>query len=141
MMKRLSKGGGGFTLVETLTAMMILAISLTVILQIFSGGLRASRVSNDYTRAVFHAREKMEELLLLDRMRDEELQGRFSDGYRWTARIVRMKTQESSGQPSDLPMGLFGVVVTVFWNEAEQGKLFEINTLHLAKEIDFDRTG
>lgn len=123
----------GFTLVETLTAMMILAISLTAILQIFSGGLRTSRVSEEYTRAIFHAREKMDELLLLDRLQDENLNGTFTDGYEWTARIVRMKTQDNSDEAFDLPVDLYGIVVTVLWNTEGRTKQFEIKTLHLAE--------
>ncbi len=135
MIRRFFKNSAGFTLVETLTAMMILAISLTAILQIFSGGLRASRVSDEYTRAIFHAREKMDEFLLLDRMRDEELQGTFPDGYEWTARIVRMETENNTDEAADLPVDLFGIVVTVFWNVGDQEKQFEISTLHLADGI------
>ena len=135
MISSYPKAGNGFTLVETLTAMMILAISLTVILQIFSGGLRASRVSDEYNRAVFHAREKMEAFLLLDRLRDETLQGDFSDGYTWTARIVRLPNEENSDEAADLPVHLFGIVVTVFWNEGDQAKQYEIETLHLAEGV------
>lgn len=136
MKTAVQRKNGGFTLVETLTAMMILAISLTAILQIFSGGLRASRVSDEYTRAVFHAREKMDELLLLDRLRNEDLRGSFSDGYEWTARIVHMEADENSDEAADLPVDLFGIVVTVFWNIGDQTKQFEISTLHLAEGLD-----
>ena len=55
----------GFTLIETLVAVMILAISLVVVMQLFSGGLKSNKVSNDYLYGIFHAREKMEELLEL----------------------------------------------------------------------------
>lgn len=133
--------GEGFTLVETLTAMMVLAISLTAILQIFSGGLRTSRVSDEYTRAIFHAREKMDELLLLGRLQDEDLNGTFTDGYEWTARIVRMKTEENSDEAFDLPVELYGIVVTVFWNTDGRTKQFEINTLHLAEGVGSANAG
>jgi prepilin-type N-terminal cleavage/methylation domain-containing protein len=53
----------GFTLIETLVAMMLLAISFVIIMQLFSGGLKSSRVTTDYIYGIFHAREKMEEVL------------------------------------------------------------------------------
>jgi prepilin-type N-terminal cleavage/methylation domain-containing protein len=53
----------GFTLLETLVAMMILSIALVIIFQLFSGALNAGHISEAHTRAVWHAREKMDELL------------------------------------------------------------------------------
>ena len=54
----------GFTLLEVLVATMVLGISVVIVLQLFSGGLDQARRAEDYTRAVFHARAKMEEVLL-----------------------------------------------------------------------------
>jgi general secretion pathway protein I len=68
---------------ETLVAMMLLAISLVVILQLFSGGLKSGKMADDYTRAVFHAREKMEEHLLIEDFEEGTFEGTFDDNYRW----------------------------------------------------------
>ena len=94
-------GRSGFTLIETLVAMMILAISLVVILQLFSGGLKASRLSDDYTRAVFHAREKMEEILILDELIDGELEGEFEDAYKWKVEIFLHEPSEEEEEQGD----------------------------------------
>ena len=45
----------GYTLIEVLIAMMILALSLTVIFRIFSGGLRNIGIASDYSHAVMVA--------------------------------------------------------------------------------------
>ena len=54
----------GFTLMEVMVAMMILALSLTAILELFSDGMRAGSVSQKYLGAVYYAQEQMEEVLL-----------------------------------------------------------------------------
>ncbi|NWG02305.1 MAG: prepilin-type N-terminal cleavage/methylation domain-containing protein, partial [Syntrophaceae bacterium] len=48
----------GFTLIEVLLAVLILGIGLTLIIELFSGGLRLARTSEEYTRAVNYARMK-----------------------------------------------------------------------------------
>ena len=44
-----------YTLIEVLVAMMILALSLTVIFRIFGGGLNKIGIASDYARAVMVA--------------------------------------------------------------------------------------
>ncbi len=51
----------GFTLIEIMVALAIMSVSLVVILQLFSGGLRSIKISDDYLRATILARNKMNE--------------------------------------------------------------------------------
>ena len=53
---------GGFTLLEVLFAIAILAFGLLSIMQIFPVGLKASKISQDVTTATFLAQQKIEEL-------------------------------------------------------------------------------
>ena len=52
----------GFTLIETVIALAILGIGLTVIIEDFSGGLRLARTSEEYTKAMNYARMKLRRL-------------------------------------------------------------------------------
>ena len=54
----------GFTLLEILLAIVILGVSLTVIMQQFSAGLRIAYTSKTYTTAISHAKQKLEEFQL-----------------------------------------------------------------------------
>jgi len=49
----------GFSLIEILVAFVILAMSLTVIFRIFSGGLRNVALSEDYAQAVLVAESQL----------------------------------------------------------------------------------
>lgn len=61
----------------------ILGICIAMVMQLFASGLRAARSSCDYTRAVVHAKDKMEELSLsLDKD-----SGEFDDGFKWESEI------------------------------------------------------
>lgn len=82
----------GFTLVEVVVSIIILTVSFVLILQLFSSGLRASRLSCDYTRAVVHARDKMEEL----HYNPVQESGQFDDGFRWESEITSYKKLEGN---------------------------------------------
>jgi len=126
----------GFTLMETLVAMAILSISLVVILQLFSGGLKSSRLSDSHTRAVFHAREKMEEILLDDNFTDGITEGEFSDGFRW--KVQTLVLEPDPEEEDQLPVDSFSIKVDVSWQEGSKEKHFEISTLKIAERVTDD---
>ena len=131
--------GNGFTLIETLVAMAILSISLVVILQLFSGGLKSSRLSDNHTRAIFHAREKMEEILLNDNFTDGATEGEFSDGFEWKAQTLLLKPdqEEEEELPVDI-FNIFNIKVDVRWHEGSKEKHFEISTLRIAEKGEIE---
>lgn len=132
-MSEFATSNKGFTLLEILVAIAILAISLTVILQLFSGGLRSTRVSDRYSRGVFHAREKMEEILVEDRLDEGTREGEFDDAYKWRTRIVRMVPPEE--EEKKLPFDVYEITVEVVWHEGKGEKQFEIQTTKLVERI------
>ena len=124
----------GFTLIEILVAMAILGICLVTILQLFSGGLKSSKVSDEYTRAIFHAREKMEEILLAEELTEEALAGDFGNGFEWNAEISRVQLDEE--EDTRIPVDTYAIKVQVQWSEGRHGKDFEISTLKIAEKVD-----
>lgn len=132
---RASASTGGFTLMETLVAIGVLAVAMVVILQLFSGGLRASKLSGDYTDGVFRAKEIMEEALLPVDLSEGVREGRFDNGYRWRSEVVFLTPldEDDREQQKELPFDLYRVTVTVWWSSGEKNKRFELSTLKLAK--------
>ncbi len=114
----------GFTLIEVIVAIAILAISLVMIMQLFSGGLRASRASCDYTRAIVHAKDKMEELYI----EPVSGSGEFEDGFKWESEVYPL--EEYKEKPENLDVNLLKVKVKVIWsNIANQQKSVELVSL------------
>jgi general secretion pathway protein I len=122
----------GFTLIEILVAISILSISLVVILQLFSGGLKSSRLSEQYTSGIFHAKEKIEELLLSTEFSEEDGQGEFGDSFRWKSKIVRIEQAEE--EESRLPFNTFNITVDVMWDEGDKEKHFAISTMKVVEK-------
>ena len=127
IVKFTSNGEGGFALIEILVAVSVLAISLVVIFQLFSGGLKSRQLSEQYARGVFHAREKMAEILLIPDLSEGETQGEFEDAYEWQAVITRVVSEED--EEKNLPVNLMSIWIRINWREGEKEKSFVIGTL------------
>jgi general secretion pathway protein I len=116
----------GFALIEILVAVSVLAISLVVIFQLFSGGLKSRLLSEQYARGVFHAREKMAEILLSPDLSEGETQGEFEDAYEWQAVITRVVDGDDE---ENVPVNLMSIWIRINWREGEKEKSFVISTL------------
>ena len=123
----------GFTLIEILVAVSILGISLVVVLQLFSSALKSVRVSDEYTKGIFYANEKMEELLLKESLTSGVLEGEFDDVYRWRVEITRMEQPEE--EASKLPFDTFQITVDVAWGgDSGKGKQFQLSTMKVVRK-------
>ena len=126
----------GFTLIEILVAISILSISLVVIFQLFSGGLKSSRLSEQYTRGIFHAKEKMEEILLSTHLEEGEVGGEFDDSFRWKSDIISIEQVED--EESKLPFDTFNIEIDVMWYEGNKEKHFTISTMKVVEKKQGD---
>lgn len=126
----------GFTLIEIMVAVAVMAIALTVIIELFSGALRLARKSEDYSRAVFYGRQLLEELYLKNAFPALEETGKFESGYRWryVAEPVPMVSQE---QAKDFPIELYKLKVWVLWDSGTKEKSLTFESLKtIAKKED-----
>ena len=122
----------GYTLVETLVAVMLLSIAMTIVLQQFSGSMNAGRLSNDYSRAVWYAREKMDEIQLSYNISIGTIRGKLDDRYQWEA-IVEPLALDLPAQPGGLvPVN---IQVRIFWQHGMINKEIEFNTTALSGSI------
>ena len=130
------KNRKGFTLIEILVSVVLLGVGLTVILELFSGGLRSVRISEEYTRAVWYSRTKMEEMLIARDFSEGVTEGAFDPQYSWKAEVK--KSNPSIGQEeetsSTLPIDLYQVVITVTWISGVRQRSLEIESLRALKE-------
>ena len=117
----------GFTLIEVIVAITILSVCLVMIMQLFSAGLRASRASCDYTKAVIYAKDIMEEMS----GSPEQGSGEFEDGFSWETEVA----------PYENPEGITGnikqIKVKVRWSDAlRRDKALELVSLKTILDKD-----
>jgi prepilin-type N-terminal cleavage/methylation domain-containing protein len=99
---------GGFTLLEVLVALTVLAVGAAVTLSLISGSLGNIRKVQLRTRTVEHA-EAVMELALLDNSitQPTAFTGNFEDGTRWSVHVEEYEPPvPPEYQPQDLPQNL-----------------------------------
>lgn len=134
------RGTRGFTLLEVLLAVLILALAVPAILYQFSVGMEAGGRARDTTQAVLHAKEKIEELkALVDEQEDAgEESGAFGDGYTWETRIAPYELAEREpGENDMLRFELVELAVIVSWDAGWRTRQLELATLKAVKKKDF----
>lgn len=76
----------GFTLLEVLVAMLVLAVAVVAVLQLVGGSLRLARASADHVAATLLATAKLSEVGP-EALEEGETRGEEGE-YRWTRRIA-----------------------------------------------------
>ena len=138
----------GFTLLEVMVALAILAIGLVTVMQLFAGALRLSRVDKGLTEAVFVAQQVMDDLVLRGELDEGHEDSGEENGYSWTARAEKlvgeemdptnekdMRTadfiEEIGGEDAIVPVNVFRLTVTVRWRfgDSANERVYELSTL------------
>jgi general secretion pathway protein I len=129
---RSASRAAGFTLLEVLVSMAVLAICLTVIMELFSGALKSSHLSDKYLQAVFLAREKAEEVLVSKELSEGVVEGENEAGFKWKAEVHPVLRPEE--ELPKLPFGTFEVRVEVMWGEGRHQRSYVLETRQIADE-------
>jgi len=130
----MKRASAGFSLLELLVAFVILALTLSVMMRIFSGGLRNVGLADDYSRATLLAESRLAELGV--QPVEGEAEGEFDEKFRWHS-TIRPWADDADAQGVEaqqpLPVRLMEIEVRVAWGE-QGGKVREVglSTLQLA---------
>jgi prepilin-type N-terminal cleavage/methylation domain-containing protein len=90
------KRESGFTLLEVLIALTVLAVGVAMTLSLISGSLGNIRKVREQARAVEHAQSVMESTLLDDSIKGATtLNGEFDDGTRWSVVVSEVQMPAS----------------------------------------------
>jgi prepilin-type N-terminal cleavage/methylation domain-containing protein len=146
----------GFTLLEVLVAIAILGVSLITLFELFSGGLRLGRASEDYLKATLFAQKKMNELRLANfTLGEGEEAGVFEEdqNYRWSATVepfdrelepetegIEKETKggedEAAGEETKIRKPMQKVELKVSWKSG--GKPKELSLVRLVNPIKWN---
>ncbi len=130
-LEHLIKQQKGFTLLEVLVAFSILAISLAVILAIFSRGMRTAALSEDYRQAMIIAENRMSEALYVQAIRAGVIEGEEQD-YQWSTNIKALPETGNSGLRHELKR--YQLEVAVSWLEAGKQRQLSLQNIALVEE-------
>jgi len=114
------RGERGFTLLEVIVAMTLLAAGIVAISRLFTGSLRLSGGARDASAAAIYARQRMEEALLAPNPVEGAEQGAFGEGYRWRLETSFAPVEEEK------PYDEIRYRVTVTWDDGEDRRSTEL---------------
>ncbi len=129
----------GFTLLEVLVALAILAVGVALTLSLISGTLANIRKVQVRTRTIQHAETVLELALLDDNIRrPTRFTGDFEDGTRWSVQVDEyqvpdeqsLSAQLPNAQKIELPVKLFSYTVEVMAPDSRVAD-FQLQTLKL----------
>ena len=124
----------GFTLIEILVAFMILAMSLTVLFRIFSGGLRNVALSEDYALAVLVAESQLASIGISEPLEPGVITGKWDARFRWE-RLVKPYRPWEHDKDLTTPMLAYRVTVNVDWEHAGRTRQFSLSSVRLKKAV------
>jgi len=126
----------GFSLLEILIAFSILALSLGILLKIFSAGVNTAGVAEEYTAAVQIAESLMAGAGIEAPLQAGETSGLENEKYHWQVSVNPFQFMaEKELDAAILPVILFKVKVTVNWGDGNSDdRQVELITLKLANK-------
>ena len=124
----------GFTLMEVVVALAILGIGLTVLMELFSGGLRLGRITEEQVRALQYASVKLEEVATQKTIEEGEEEGEFDKTYRWKLGVRKMDLLPfEKGTDFKPPADLYHVRISVTWTSGVKERSASLETYKTVK--------
>jgi type II secretion system protein I len=122
----------GFTLLEVLVALSILAIAITLILQLYSVNLKAVTISGNVTSALVRGDSRMREILAGKPLMDTVWTEVTEDGYRVEVTVSEVLKERTE----NLPVKLMEVALTIHWYEGPKEKGIHLKTMKVVDRTD-----
>jgi len=116
---------------EIMVSVLVLAVALTVIMQLMAGGLRSEKLSEDYLAAVVCGRSTMEALMLEKALAAGSMRGVCAGGYRWQAVIAQ--DPALAKEPTRSGLLPFQIDLEVLWQSGTSNRSFHLTSLQLAQ--------
>ena len=120
----------GMTLIEVLVAFIVLSVTMAVIMQIFSGGMRNARLAESYSRAVFLSESKMAAAGLERPLLAGEDRGQVGGDMQWRVSVTPAEVDATTNARL-MPLRLYLVRVTVSWGDDGRERQVELTSLRM----------
>lgn len=115
----------GFTLLEVLVSVALLAMAVTVVLQLFSADLRAISTSEEYVRAAARANAAMRDVLDDEKLDVKSWNENTDDGYALSVDIGEALKERTE----NLQVKVLEIVVTLNWTRGTKTRSITLRTL------------
>jgi general secretion pathway protein I len=125
----------GFSLLEILIAFSILALSLGILLKIFSAGVNSAVIAEDYTAAVQIGQSLMAKTGIETPLQAGQESGLENEKYQWEVEVSPFEFNPEKVDTTSITTALFKVKVIVSWGDDNSNdRQIELTSLRLIKK-------
>jgi general secretion pathway protein I len=129
----------GFSLLEVVVAFAILALSLGVLIQVFSRALNTTALSGTYSRAATLAEARLNSVGIEIPLEPGSYSGEPESGFSWRVFIEPYEIEDSAWESV---VESFRVTSVASWGEgSEEGRQVSLSTMRLASPSDLRGLG
>jgi general secretion pathway protein I len=121
-------GEAGFTVVEIVVALTILALALGVLLNVMSNGIRQTGRAETVSEAGSLAQSLLAEVGNELPLRDGQITGRTDNGFRWR---IEINPYGDGSDRREWPVAAHQVSAEVSWSDGPQERSLVLTTLRL----------
>ncbi|RDD83717.1 prepilin-type cleavage/methylation domain-containing protein [Dyella tabacisoli] len=116
---------GGFSLLEVIAAILLLAIAFTALMQVAGGSMALSGHAAEASKAALWGQSKLDGMTVIEPLRVGVSEGQFDTQYRW-----RLKVTESAAADTT-PLQLYRVDLDVLWGSGRRERSAHFTTLRV----------
>jgi general secretion pathway protein I len=119
----------GFTLLEVIAAIMLLAIAFAALMQVAGGSIRLSQNASEHSEAALWARSLLDTAFTTEPVKAGTTSGRFDQRYSWQLQVTPWRPADAA--PS-APLQLYQLDLEVMWGASVHPHSAHFRTLRLA---------
>lgn len=130
-MKASMRHASGFSLLEVIAAIMLLAITFGALMEVAGGSIRLSQNASAHTQAALWARTFLDTHFALDPVRPGVSEGHFDDRYRWKLDVMPWSAPGVAPVANANAMLLYRLDLEVIWGSPPFEQHAHFSTLRI----------
>ncbi|MGO4703433.1 prepilin-type N-terminal cleavage/methylation domain-containing protein [Dyella sp. 2RAB6] len=131
MKPRAAKRAGGFSLLEVIAAILLLAIAFTALMRVTGGSIELTNNAADYTRAALWAHSLLDTVDAEGPLKPGHTEGRFNQQYRWRLTVTPWTPVDVDPQQQLSALALTKLDLDVLWGQGRSERSAHFSTLRL----------
>lgn len=121
----------GFSLLEVIAAIMLLAITFAALMEVAGGSIRLSQNAAEHSQAALWARTLLDTRFALDPIQPGVSSGHFDDHYRWHLQVMPWQAPGVTPAANANAMQMYRLDLDVSWGSAPFEHTAHFSTLRI----------
>jgi general secretion pathway protein I len=129
--RSLRRHARGFSLLEVIAAIMLLAIAFGALMEVAGGSIRLTQKASDYTQAALWARSALDTRFVLEPLQPGVTQGKFDKRFRWRLQVSPWTLPNSAPATTPYAFRMYKLDLDVMWGAAPFEHTARFSTLRI----------